>query len=123
MNPKRMALNVAGARIAFGIAFIKMPGLTGRVWIGRDADRPAVKLLTQAIGARDLTMGLGALIAMRRGVPARGWLEAISLTDALDFACGLAAGNRIPPSSRAAVLALAGGSALQAAYAASGVDD
>jgi hypothetical protein len=118
-----MALNVAGARIAFGIAFMKMPGWTGRVWIGRDADRPAVKLLTQAIGARDLTMGLGALIAMRRGVPARGWLEAISLTDALDFACGLAAGNRIPPSSRAAVLVLAGGSALQAAYAASGVDD
>src|SRR3954466_14430684 len=98
-----MALNVAGARIAFGIAFIKMPGLTGRLWIGRDADRPAVKLLTQAIGARDLAVGLGAVIALRRAAPARGWLEAVSLTDAFDFACGLAAGDRIPPSSRAAV--------------------
>lgn len=118
-----MALNVAGARMAFGLAFMAMPGWTGRVWIGRDSDRPAVRLLTQAIGARDLAMGLGAFIAMRRGSPARGWFEAISLTDALDFACGYAAGDRIPPASRAAVLALAGGSALQAAYAASGVDD
>jgi hypothetical protein len=118
-----MAQGVAGARIVFGIAFIALPGLTGRVWIGSDADRPAVKLLTQAIGARDLTMGLGALIAMRRRKPARGWFEAISLTDAMDFTCGLLAGDRIPPASRAAVLALAGGSAAQAAYAASGVDD
>src|SRR2546421_5339738 len=118
-----MAQSVAGARIVFGIAFIAMPGLTGRVWIGGDADRPAVKLLTQAIGARDLTMGLGALIAMRRGKPARGWLEAISLTDVVDFTCGLLAGDRIPRSSRAAVLVLAGASALQAAVAAQGVDE
>jgi hypothetical protein len=118
-----MARTVAGARIVFGIGFMAMPGFSGRVWIGRDAERPAVKVMMQAIGARDLTMGLGAMIAMRRGTPARGWFEAISLTDVLDFACGLAAGDRIPPASRAAVLALAGGSALQAAYAATGVDD
>ena len=118
-----MARNVAAARILFGVAFIAVPGLTGRVWIGRDAERPGVKLLTQAIGARDLTMGLGALLAMSAGRPARGWFEAISITDALDFACGLLAGDRIPPASRAAVLVLAGGSAAQAAYAASGVDD
>ena len=117
-----MARSVAGGRIVFGIAFLTMPGWTGRVWIGRDADRPAVKTLTQAIGARDVAMGLGAVIAMSRDGPARGWFEAISLTDALDFACALAAGDRIPPASRAAVLALAGGSALQAAYAATGVD-
>ena len=118
-----MARNVAAARIVFGVAFLAAPGLTGRVWIGRDAERPGVKLLTQAIGARDLTMGLGALLAMGAGRPARGWFEAISLTDAFDFACGLMAGDRIPPAARATVLVLAGGSAAQAAYAASGVDD
>jgi hypothetical protein len=123
VDPKKMARSVAGGRIVFGIGFMAMPGLTGRLWIGRDAERPAVKLLTQAIGARDLAMGLGAVIAMSRDAPARGWFEAISLTDALDFACGLLAGDRIPPAQRASVLALAGGSALQAAYAATGVDD
>ena len=118
-----MAQGVAGARIVFGLGFMLMPGLTGRVWIGHDAERPGVKLLTQAIGARDLTMGLGAAIAMSQGKPARGWMEAISLTDVCDFACGLLAGDRIPPTARAAVLVLAGGSAAQAAYAATGVDD
>jgi hypothetical protein len=118
-----MAQGVATARVVFGLAFMTMPGWTGRVWIGGDADRPAVRLLTQAIGARDLTMGLGAAIAMRRGKAARGWMEAISLTDALDFTCGLLAGDRIPRASRAAVLVLAGASAAQAAYAATGVQD
>jgi hypothetical protein len=100
-----------------------MPGWTGKVWIGPDAERHAVRLLTQAIGARDITMGLGALIAMRRGKPARGWMEAISLTDALDFTCALLAKDVLAPAPRAAVLALAGGSAAQAAYASTGVDD
>jgi hypothetical protein len=117
-----MAQSVAGARVAFGLAFLTMPGWTGRVWIGRDADRATVKLLTQAIGARDLAAGVGAFIAMRRGKPARGWFEAISLTDALDFTCALLAGDRLSPAARATVLVLAGGSAAQAAYAASGVD-
>ena len=117
-----MAQGVAGARIAFGIGFILLPGLTGRVWIGGDADRSAVRVLTQAIGARDLLMGVGAVIAMRRRKPARGWFEAIALTDVLDFACALAARDVLPPPQRATVLMLAGGSAAQAAYAASGVD-
>jgi len=123
VNPKKMARQVAATRIVFGIAFMALPDRTGRVWIGRDADRPAVRLLTQAIGARDLAMGIGALVAMSRDAPARGWFTAISLTDALDFACGVAAGDRIPPSARASVLVLASSSALQAAYAATGVDD
>jgi hypothetical protein len=50
-------------------------------------------------------------------------MQAIAVTDVVDFACGLAAGDRIPPSSRATVLVLAGGSAAQAAYAATGVPD
>ena len=118
-----MASGVAAARIVFGLGFITMPGWTGRVWIGRDSDRPAVRVLTQAIGARDLLMGVGALIAMRRRKHVRGWMQAISLTDVIDFACGLAAKDAIPPASRAAVLALAGGSAAQAAYASTGVAD
>ena len=98
-----MAQAVAGTRIVFGVAFMALPGATGRMWIGRDAERRAVRILTQAIGARDITMGLGALIAMRRGRPVRGWFEAIALTDALDFAAGLLAKDAIPPAARGAV--------------------
>ena len=122
MNPKQLAQGVGIGRVVFGIGFITMPGWTGRIWIGSDSHRPAVKTLTQAIGARDLMMGAGALIAMRRGKRARGWLEAIAVTDAIDFSCGFLAGGRIPKSSRLAVLVLAGMSALQAAAASRGVD-
>ena len=122
MDPKQLAQGVGIARIAFGIGFVTMPGWTGRIWVGSDAHRPAVKVLTQAIGARDLLMGMGTLMAMRSGRSARGWLEAISFTDVVDFTCGFLAGDRIPRSSRIAVLALAGGSAAQAAIAARGVD-
>jgi hypothetical protein len=123
VDPKQLALGVGWARVVFGIAFITMPGWTGRIWIGSDSHRPAVKSLTQAIGARDLFMGAGALIAMRRGRRARGWLEAIAATDAIDFSCGFLAGDRIPKASRLAVLVLAGGSAAQAAIASRGVDE
>ena len=118
-----MAQGVAAGRIAFGLGFMLMPGLTGKLWIGGDASRPAVKVLTQAIGARDLAMGMGALMAMSQGKPARGWMEGIALTDAADFVWGVIARDRIPPVARMALLALAGGSAAQAAYAATGVDD
>jgi hypothetical protein len=47
----------------------------------------------------------------------------MALTDALDFACTLAAGDRIPAGARRATLAVAAGAAAQSAYAATGVDD
>ena len=123
MDPKDSARAVAIGRIVFGAAFMLVPGLTGRVWIGEDAHRPAVKILTTAIGARDLAAGLGVLMAMGRGKPARGWLEGIALTDALDFTAALLGRERLPTAQRRIVLALAAGSAIQAATAATGVDD
>ena len=123
MDPKDSARAVAIGRIVFGAAFMLAPGLTGRVWIGEEAHRPPVKILTTAIGARDLAMGIGVLMAMGRGKPARGWLEGIALTDALDFTAGLLARDSLPAANRRIVLALASGSAIQAATAAAGVDD
>src|SRR2546423_8495139 len=94
-----MASGVAAARIVFGLGFIAMPGWTGRVWIGRDSDRPAVRVLTQAIGARDLLMGGGAMIAMRRRKHVRGWSQAILATDGIDFTFPVASRDGFPPAS------------------------
>jgi hypothetical protein len=123
VDPKDSARAVAIGRIVFGVAFMLAPGLTGRVWIGEEATRPPVKILTTAIGARDLAMGIGVLMAMGRGKPARGWLEGIALTDALDFTAALLGRARLPTAQRRIVLALAAGSAIQAGTAATGVDD
>ena len=92
------------------------PGLAGRGWIGGDARRRPVKVLARAFGARDLAIGLGVAIALDRGTPVRGWIEAGLLSDALDTCASLLAGNSIPPGIRWPCVALGAGSAAAGAY-------
>ncbi|MEA2376029.1 MAG: hypothetical protein QOD53_2492 [Thermoleophilaceae bacterium] len=117
-----MAKSAATGRAVFGLLLMALPGPIGRAWVGRDGERPGTIVLAQAVGARDLTVGLGALIAMRRGKPARGWFEAMSMADALDFVCAFAARDKLPPMARTVTLAVAAGAGAQAAYVATGVD-
>jgi hypothetical protein len=111
MQPRDVALAVARGRIAIGAAFVLAPGFAGRYWIGPDARRRAVKLVTRALGARDVALGLGVVIALDRGAPVRGWLEGCTLADAADFLATLLAGDSVPEDSRRATLLIAGGSA------------
>jgi hypothetical protein len=111
MQARDLALAQARARMAVGAAFVLAPGLAGRLWIGDDARRGAVKVVARAFGARDLAIGLGVVIALDRGTPVRGWLEAGALSDALDFTASLLAGDSIPSGLRRFALALGGGSA------------
>src|SRR5215207_11711042 len=100
MESREAALLHARGRIAVGAAFVLFPGLAGRAWIGSDAGRRPVKVLARAFGARDLAIGLGAVIALDRGAPVRGWIEAGVLSDAIDTAASLLAGSSIPPAIR-----------------------
>jgi hypothetical protein len=100
MEPPDRALFHARVRIAAGAAFVLFPGLAGRMWIGSDAARRPVKVLARAFGARDLAIGLGVVIALDRGAPVRGWIEAGALSDAIDTAATLLAGSSIHPALR-----------------------
>jgi hypothetical protein len=122
MEPRDIAIAQARGRMAFGVAFLLAPGLAARGWVGGDAQRPGAKVLTRALGARDLALGLGVVIAQDQGAPVRGWLEASALADAGDFLGTLLGGRDLPPLGRAGVLALAGGSAAVAAWLARQVD-
>ena len=96
----------------FGIAFLAAPEPAIRGWIGARAARgQAAQMLTRAVGARDLGVGLGALRALAAGDrTAAAWLGAGALADAGDFAATLAAD--LPPAARAGALAIAGTSAV-----------
>jgi hypothetical protein len=122
MEPRDIALAQARGRMAFGVAFLIAPGLAARGWVGGDAMRPGAKVLTRALGARDLALGLGIVIALDRGAPARGWLEASALADSVDFLATLIAGSALPPAGRRGVLALASGSAALAGWLAGRID-
>ena len=106
MDPRDRALLHARARIALGAAFVLFPGIAGRMWIGSDAARRPVKVLARAFGARDLAIGLGVVIALDRGTPVRGWIEAGALSDGIDTAASLLAGSSIHPLIRWPAIAL-----------------
>lgn len=110
MEARELALWHARGRQLVGAAFVLAPGLAGRAWIHDDARRRPVKVLARAFGARDLALGLGAALALERGAPARGWVEAGVLSDAIDTCASLLAGSSIPPAIRWPCVALGAGS-------------
>jgi hypothetical protein len=123
MQARDLALAHARGRMLVGAAFVLAPGIAGRLWIGPDAGRGSSKVLARAFGGRDLTLGLGVVIALDRGAPVRGWIEGGVLSDAIDVAASLLAGDSIPPDVRRGALALGAGSALLGAALARALDE
>jgi hypothetical protein len=123
MEPREVALWHARGRQLVGAAFVLAPGLAGSAWIGSDARRRPVKVLARAFGARDLAIGLGIVIALDRGTPVRGWIEAGTLSDGIDTVASLLAGSSIPPAIRWPCVALGAGSAALGAYLAPQLDE
>jgi hypothetical protein len=122
VSPRDIAIAQARGRIALGAGALLAPGIAGRAWIGRDANRAAVKVLARGLGARDVALGLGVVIALDRGAPVRGWLEGSALADAGDFLATLVAGSALPPAARGGVLAIAAASAGVATWLSRAVD-
>src|SRR5215211_8469864 len=116
-----LAALISAGRLIFGVAFIAQPTLMDRAWIGKQARVPGAQVLARAVGARDLTLGLGGLqAAARADGSARPWLAAAAVCDAVDFGATAAAGRRIPRQPRVGVLAIAGVFSLLSAIAAVG---
>jgi hypothetical protein len=103
MQDAKVALSVARLRIAFGVAAVLAPGLTGRVMGGRRPSDAIAPLFARMLGGRDIALGLGTVIALDRGKPVRGWLEASALADTVDcVSCVLARKDMSPTAFRGA---------------------
>jgi len=117
-----LAVLISLGRSAFGVAFIAEPTLMERAWIGKQARVPGAQVLTRAVGARDLALGLGGLQALTRNDgSAPPWLAAAAACDAVDFGATWTAGRGIPRQARSGVLAIAGAFSLLTALAAVGL--
>jgi hypothetical protein len=113
MDLLKLARGLAINRISFGVGLVLVPGLYARAWVGSDgADEAATRMLARALGARDLALGAGGLLALRdRDVErSRRWFAAQGLTDAVDLGAALAA-RGVPIRTRVFVALMAGGSA------------
>lgn len=121
MDDAQLALTLARARIGIGAAALIAPGLASRALSGRAA-AGIEPLLARMLGARDMVLGLGTVIALDRGAPVRGWLEASAVSDAVDCASSLLSKKRMRSLAFTGTVALAAGSAGLGAYLARRLD-
>ena len=117
-----MAVSLAGGRIAIGVVSLLAPGFVGRTMTGRDGSQGATRLFARMVGARDLGLGLGLLVALDRGAPVRGWLEASAVVDGIDATACLLARDHIRRGVFPGALGLATGGALLSAWLARQLD-
>lgn len=106
---RTLAGGLASARLALGVVAYVAPAVPARPWVGDASGTVPVKVLARALGARDIALGAGAILALRRDRPLRGWIEAGAMADAGDVAATLISFGSLPRFGRWAVLVAAAG--------------
>jgi hypothetical protein len=111
---------LAANRVLFGAAYLLAPRRTAGGWIGRPGQTRASTVLTRALGARDLALGAGALLAMQEGdrPQARRWFAAHALADGVDLIATVRARASLPTSGFLFATGMAGASTAVALAAA-----
>ena len=95
MERTDLAASLARGRIAIGVVSVLAPGVVGRTMTGREGSDGGMRLFLRMVGARDLALGLGLLLALDRDAPTHGWLEASAVVDGLDAAACLLARHHL----------------------------
>lgn len=119
---RRIAAAVLGLRIAYGAGLVAVPARLTRRWLGPAGETGPTQIGVRGLGAREVVLHTGALLAAFRDAPLRPWLAASIVGDLTDIASTAAAGSDVPDGSPLATLAVAGGSALISAAVALSVD-
>ncbi|HEY7151975.1 MAG TPA: hypothetical protein VH391_09865 [Solirubrobacterales bacterium] len=112
MEARDAAVGLARGRIAIGLTALVAPKLASRAMFGRRGATAGTVAFARMLGGRDVALGLGVVIALDRGAPVRGWLEAGALADGADFASALLARRRIPRATVVNVSLMAAAAAL-----------
>ncbi|MEA2715843.1 MAG: hypothetical protein QOI99_160 [Actinomycetota bacterium] len=110
VDERTVAKAIAAGRIGLGTVFTLTPGLALRAWPGDGSHDHAVsRFLARSTGGRDLAIGIGTLLAMRKDAPVRGWLEAGMLADAVDAVAILGVARTVPKGRALVAFAAAAG--------------
>ncbi|MGI8774995.1 MAG: hypothetical protein ACR2KQ_08285 [Actinomycetota bacterium] len=99
-------------RVAVGVAAFIAPKRFVRAWTGERTRTTATSLATRSLGARDVAIGLGTLLALERDEPVKRWIQAQVVADGTDALGTLANFRDLPPFRRWLSLAAAGGACL-----------
>ena len=111
MDDKEMARLLGAGRALFGAIALVAPGLATRVWTGPGTDTFGARVLARGLGARDLAVGMGTLVALEDDEAVAKWLQAGAIADLGDVFGLLSSFGQLPRWRRWASLATAGGAA------------
>jgi hypothetical protein len=119
---RSLARALAWTRIALGALLVAAPAVADPFLGPAEARRAGSRVLARGLGARDLALGTGVLLALRHDAPVRGWVEAGGLADAGDAVGILLGFSRLPRTLRWVMLAASAGAVATARMVAPGVD-
>lgn len=81
---------LACSRIGIGLALFAAPRTAARLWLGHEVSAGA-GLLARGLGARDLALGVGQLVALDADRDVDPWMDAAIAADTADAAAALLA--------------------------------
>jgi hypothetical protein len=110
-------------RVVFGAAALVAPRSVTRIWTGEQEGSTTLPMAVRGMGARDLAIGMGTLVALENDGPVTRWLEAGAVADAADAFSTLASWRQLPGIRRLGLLALEVAAAWVALDIASSLDD
>jgi hypothetical protein len=119
---RKAAIVVLALRIAYGAGLIAAPSRLGRRWLGPAANAAPTQVPLRALGAREIIIHLGAILAAVRGAPLRPWLAGSIVGDLSDLAATVAGRDQLPKGAATATLVVGGSSALLSAVVAVAVE-
>ncbi len=122
MDHRQLVRTIAAGRIVAGTALLLLPGTTAGRWIGPDARAPGAKVMTRAMGARDLAIGAGTITALANGQPSRHWALAGAASDLVDGLATLLAIRHIGARRALPLLAVAATAGIASYVAAEHLD-
>ncbi len=102
---RAVATAAAAVRLGFAAWFAVRPDDPARV-LGRPPT-PRMRAVARVVAVREVALGLGTLLALRRGRPTRPWLRAMAVADAVNGTTTAVAGLRgaVEPRRAAALAA------------------
>ena len=108
MDAHRAAQALALNRVLFGANLVLRPAASGRAWVGPVARRGGATVFARALGIRDAALGLGALVALRRGREPLPWMLAALAADSTDVIATWRARDSLPLPALTFALTVAG---------------
>ncbi len=119
MTPRRGAQLIAAGRVALGLAVLAAPEQLTRHWLGeQNAALPVVGDLARGLGARDVALGLAALLTLDDNMVGPRVQTLAAFADCADVLGTLVARKQLPRTGVIGTVLVASGAAGAGLYCA-----